>query len=191
MRQKKKDGPKLGVSFYIGLGALTVGVLASLALWLWLDETIYLIVMLVMFVLYLFHLIFGLARSGRAFQRAEEDRSAFLLHVREDVVVYLTYLGGERHVRRPPARKKDYLVEFYAPQVDLELLKRHLWFDLPPERERELSKSFIAEARIPRPLLNDIRGKTVLIQEGFCEVAETLPEYADFFAQNTVVRYGA
>lgn len=182
---------KLGAPFYIVLAALTAAVLGCLGLYVWLEDELWLYLMLGVFAVYLVHLIASLAWNSRSHKRAELDKSSFLLLAgNREAVVYLTYLGSERHIRRPSARRKDYLVEFYDGKVDVSLLKRHLWFGLSEEEEKTLNRSCLGGMRIPYPLLRELSGRTLLVQAGLYEAAKDSPLFSGLFGGNQVIIYG-
>lgn len=183
---------KLGWKFYVPLLVLTLGVLGLLAAWLSTRNDALLYGMLGLFPVYLFHLIFGLAMNGRGQKRSKELRSSFLLLAGNGDVgtVYLTYLGGERRIKKPSLKKKDYLVEFYAAGVDRSLLKRHLWFGLSEEDERALLPFFIGGMEVPYPFLADLSGKTILAQAEFLRAAEEVPAFDEVMKQNEWIPYG-
>lgn len=180
----------LGKFFYLVLAFLTVGVLGSLAAWAWTKDNLWLYLMLALFPVYLFHLLFNLIYGDKLAKRRETERSAFLTLIRENCIVYMTYLGSPARVKRPSKNKKDYLVHLYDLSVDRDLLKRHLWFDLPEAEEKRLSVHLLAETAIAYPLLADIRGRQVFVQTQFYRAAERSPLFADFLSQNTFTLYG-
>lgn len=183
---------KLGAIFYIILLLLTAAVLVLLSLWIKTREPICLYLMLVAFAVYLFHLVYSLLRSGRNFKKSALLRSSYLslLNSTETKIVYITYLGNERRVRKPSKSRKDYLVEFYCGGVDCEKLKRHLWYDLPQKDENELKRSLIGGMDIPYSLLSDISNKKVLLQARFFEAATGSPNFSDFLSSNEITLYG-
>lgn len=183
---------RLGKTFYILLGILTAAVLGLLFAFFYTKKDLFLYLTLGVFVLYLFHLVYHLVKSGRTIKKRDELLSSLvvLLGSEEAEVVYVTYLGGERGALRPSKTKKDYLVEVYRRAVDISLLKKHLWFDLPEEEEKKLSKQLVGSVEIPYPFLEKISKKTVLIQEGFYDVVKDSPLFAKFFSENKIVLYG-
>ena len=183
---------KLGALFYIVLGLLTIAVLVSLSLWIRFKSPFYLYFMLAAFAVYLFHLVFNLIRNDIEYRQGEIQRSSFLMLSQniEAQIVYITYLGNEKRVQKPARYRKDYLIEFYSPDVKIDQLKKHLWYDLPEEEEKELLHSFIGGMDVPYPLLADISQKTVLLQAMFYEEAKDLPLFSDFFERNKIILYG-
>ena len=183
---------KLGSWFYIVLATLTVGVLGALAVWLSTENDLFLYLMLGLFPVYVAFLVLSMVLNGKREKKRGEEKSAFLLLAREEAVkvVYVTYLGGERGVRKPSKRKKDYLVEFYTGAVDENLLKKHLWFGLSDADEQKLGRCRTGETYAPFPFLCEISGKTVLIQARFFEAAKDSPLFAKLFADNEIVLYG-
>lgn len=183
---------KLGAAFYLILAVLTVAELGTLFAWIYTKRDVLLYIALGVFPVYLFHLIFHLVRAGKREARKAELKSAFVSLLREQTaeIVYLTYLGGEKRLEKPSAGRKDYLVEFYTEKTDRELLKRHLWFDLSPERESELALTRLGGMKIPYPLLGEIAGKMLFVSAGFYQAAEHNPAFKDLLCGNTVVLYG-
>lgn len=182
---------KFGTAFYIILLVLTVLVLGCLGLWLWLKNEVFLYIMIALFAVYVFHMIFGMVRGDRREKRARSTEDLLRTELKGgDAVVYLTYFGGERHVRKPSPHKTEYLVELYAPAVDRELLKRHLWFGLSDREEKLLSAAKRYEARIAYPALSLIEGKTVFLPAGFYEAARQQEAFAGLLHKNKIVLYG-
>lgn len=182
---------KLGILFFILLAVLTFAVLGCLTAWLWTKNDVLLYVTVGLFPVYLFHLVFGLMHGNKKAKRdAAEERSFRLLSERDDAVVYVTYLGGKRGVLHPSRTKKDYLTEFYDEQVDLSLLKRHLWFDLPEEREKELQTHMIGGAKVPYPRLAELKNRRILVQIAFFDAAKDAPAFEQFFRDNEIMTYG-
>ena len=177
MKEKRTATRKLGKLFYIILIALTAVMLTMLSLWTVTEKPLYLYLLLGIFPVYVFHLVFHLE-----FLAAVRDENA--------KVVYMTYLGNERRVKKPSQTKKDYFVEFYSAGVDTELLKRHLWFDLSEADEETLLRSRIGQLEIPFPFLSEISGRTLLVQEAFFRAAEHSPLFAPLFRDNEVILYG-
>ena len=183
---------KLGALFYIILGLLTVAVLVTLSLWIRTMNPIYFYLLLASFVVYVFHLVFHFVRTGKEFKKDEVLRSSFLLLSQsiEVKVVYITYLGNKKHIEKPSKYRKDYLIEFYSADVDISTLKKHLWFELPAADENKLKLSLIGDMDIPYSFLDDISGKTVLVQAYFFETTQNSPLFKTFFEKNKIVLYG-
>ena len=104
--------------------------------------------------------------------------------------MYLAYFGGERHLKAPSPRKKEYLVEVYLPSVDGERLKRHLWFGLSKQEELSLSAARRYETKLAYPALSLIDGRTVYLPAGFYEAAKEQAAFSQFLSKNTIVLYG-
>ena len=182
---------KLGTAFYLILLALTLLVLGTLVLWFLKKNDVFLYLTIALFALYLFHLVFGMVRGDRREKRARSTEDLLRTELKSgDAVVYLTYFGGERHVRKPSPHKTEYLVELYAPAVDRELLKRHLWFGLSDREEKLLSAAKRYEAHIAYPALSLIEGKTVFLPAGFYEAARQQEAFAGLLHKNKIVLYG-
>ncbi len=191
MKEKPAATRKLGKLFYIILIALTVAMLAFLGVWMATKDPVYLYILVGIFPLYLFHLIFHLVRTDKDYKKRDVQRSEFLAVARDEnaSVVYITYLGGEKGLKKPSRTKKDYLVEFYTSAVDIALLKRHLWFNLPEEDEEKLIRFRVGQIEVPFPFLEEITGRKVLVQAAFYNAAQGLPEYQTLLHKNEVVLY--
>ena len=182
---------KFSAAFYLILLGLTVLVLGCLGLWLWLDNEIFLYVMIALFAVYLFHLIYSMVHADRREKREQTTEELLRAGLKGgDCVVYLTYFGGERHIRKPSLHKAEYLVELYPPSVDGERLKKHLWFGLSDQEENLLSGAKRYEAKIAYPALALIEGKTVYLPAGFYEAAKKQAAFSQFLNKNTIVLYG-
>lgn len=183
---------KLDALFYIMLGILTLAVLIMLGLWIRTRYSVYLYLMLGAFAAYSFHIILTLIRGGKDLRGSEAFRSKFLMllnHV-DSKIVYITYLGTEKRILKPSCHKNDYLIEFYEPDTDLELLKKHIWFELSEADEKKLKKKFIGGMDVPFSYLDEIRSRKVLIQEEFYQFAANLSQFSEFFANNEIISYG-
>ena len=191
----KKEKPtatrKLGKLFYIILIILTAAMLALLGVWAGTGKDLFLYLLIGIFPLYLFHLVFHLVRTDKDYKKRDAQKSEFLAVARDENagVVYITYLGNERGLKKPSRTKKDYLVEFYTPAVDIALLKRHLWFDLSEEDEEKLIRHRVGQLEVPFPFLEEITGRKVLVQAAFYHAAQGLPPYQTLFLKNEVVLY--
>ena len=192
MKEKRTATRKLGKLFYIILIALTAVMLTMLSLWTVTEKPLYLYLLLGVFPVYVFHLVFHLVRTDKDYKKRDTQKSEFLAAARDEnaKVVYMTYLGNKRRVKKPSQTKKDYLVEFYSAGVDTALLKRHLWYDLPEADEETLLRSRIGQLEIPFPFLSEISGRTLLVQEAFYRAAEHSPLFASLFRDNAVILYG-
>lgn len=192
MKEKPPQTRKFGKLFYIVLLLLTAALLALLGFWAGTKRELYLYLMIGVVPLYLFHLVFHLIRTDKDYKKRDALKSAFATVAREEraAVVYLTYLGNERRVKKPSQTKKDYLIEFYAEGVDLSLLKRHLWFDLKNEEEEAIARFRLGSMDAPYPFLEEIEGKTLLVQSEFYRAAEGLTAFERLFSKNKTILYG-
>ena len=182
---------KFGTAFYIILLVLTVLVLGCLGLWLWLKNEVFLYIMIALFAVYVFHMIFGMVRGYKREKREQTTEDLLRAELKGgSCVVYLTYFGGERHVKKPSPHKTEYLAEIYAPSVDGERLKKHLWFGLSDKEEKLLSAAKRYEAKIAYPALSLIEGKTVYLPAGFFEAAKEQEAFSALLNKNTIVLYG-
>lgn len=192
MKEPLTQTRKLGPLFYILLIALTAVLVAFLGVWAATGNDLFLYLMLGVFPLYVFHLIYHLVRTDKDYKKQDALRSEFFAVARDEnaKVVYLTYFGNEKRVKKPSAKRRDYLIEFYSPGVDLELLKRHLWFDLSDREEEALIRYRIGALEIPYAFLEEVKDKTVLVQAEFFRAAEGSPLFASLFAKNEIHLYG-
>ncbi len=181
---------KFGAPFYIILFALTVLVLGMLGLWLWLKQDVFLYLMIALFVVYVIHMAYNMVHGRRQEKREQTTEDLLRAEFKRECVVYLTYFGGEKHVKKPSAHKREYLIEVYAPAVDKALLKRHLWFGLPEAEEKKLALMKRYETKIAYPALSLIEGKTVYLPAGFCEAAKSVPAFDGLLNKNDIVIYG-
>lgn len=191
MKEKPTSTRKLGKLFYIILIALTAAMLALLGVWAATKKLLFLYILIGIFPLYLFHLVFHLVRTDKDYKKRDAKKSEFLAVARDANagVVYITYLGNEKRVKKPSPTKKDYLVEFYTPAVDLSLLKRHLWFDLPEKDEETLIRFRIGQLETPFPFLEELTGRKLLVQAAFYNVAKDLPHFQTLLNKNEVLLY--
>ncbi len=191
----KKEKPtatrKLGKLFYIILIVLTAAMLALLGVWAGTGKDLFLYLLIGIFPLYLFHLVFHLVRTDKDYKKRDAQKSEFLAAARDEnaAVVYITYLGNEKRVKKPSNTKKDYFVEFYTPAVDLALLKRHLWFDLSEEDEEKLIRYRVGQLEVPFPFLEELTGRKLLVQAAFYNAAKDLPEFQTLLCKNEVLLY--
>lgn len=171
---------------------MTAALFATLSLWMSYKNSAYLYVTLAEFAVYIGVVAIYLIRGSIEAQTNETLKSNFLMLLQnfETKVVYITYTGNERRLKRPSKFKKDYLVEFYPKEADIEMLKKHLWFGLSPEEEAQLKKLLIGGMDIPYPLLNDIKQKQVLLQERFHETVASSPLFEAFLLGNEIILYG-
>ena len=191
MKNQPVSTRKLGKWFYILLIALTVAMLVMLSLWSATENNVYLYILIGLIPFYILHLVISLVRSDKDYKRKDAKRSEFLAVARDAnaSVVYITYLGDEKHVKKPSPTKKDYLIEFYSGGVDLSLLKRHLWYDLSAEDEERILRFRIGQLEIPYPFLEEIEGRKLLIQAAFFQAAKDSPLFEKFFGKNEVILY--
>lgn len=192
MKEKSSESKKFGKWFYVIMLAITVAILALLGVWAWTKNNLYLYLLLGLCPIYVLHIVLSIVLTGRYADRAQAARSELLAVALDPTaeIVYLTYLGGERRVKRPSRRKKDYLAEFYTRGADVELLKRHLWFDLSEREEEELLRHRLGQLEIAYPLLSEIKGKKVLVQSAFYDTAKDLPQFSALFGENQIILYG-
>ena len=182
---------KLGTAFYLILLALTLLVLGTLVLWFLKKNDVFLYLTIALFALYLFHLVFGMVRGYKLEKREQTTEDLLRAELKGgSCVVYLTYFGGERHVKKPSPHKTEYLAEIYAPSVDGERLKKHLWFGLSDKEEKLLAAAKRYEAKIAYPALSLIEGKTVYLPAGFFEAAKEQEAFSALLNKNTIVLYG-
>ena len=182
---------KLGTAFYLILLALTLLVLGTLVLWFLKKNDVFLYLTIALFALYLFHLVFGMVRGYKREKREQKTEDLLRAELKGgSCVVYLTYFGGERHVKKPSPHKTEYLAEIYAPSVDGERLKKHLWFGLSDKEEKLLAAAKRYEAKIAYPALSLIEGKTVYLPAGFFEAAKEQEAFSALLNKNTIVLYG-
>ncbi len=191
MKEKTTPYGKLGKTFYIVLLLLTAALLAFLSVWALTGNDLFLYLLLGVVPLYVLHLVFHLVKADKDYKKQDELKSAFFSLAREEQaeIVYLTYLGDEKHLLKPSPRKREYLIEFYTRAVDLALLKRHLWFGLSEEEEERLIKCRLGSMEIPYPLLEEVRGRTVLVQSALFRAAKDSPLFSPFFSGNTILLY--
>lgn len=192
MKEKPLPTRKLSGAFYVILLLLTAAIMAFLAVWAVTKNDLFLYLMLALFPLYLFHLIFHLVKTDKDYKKQEAEKSEFLTVAREEAarVVYITYLGDERHIRKPSRTKKDYLIEFYTKEVEIDLLKRHLWFDLGEREEERLIRCRIGSMEVPYSFLQELSGRTLLVQAQFFFAAEHSPLFAQLLSGNEIILYG-
>ena len=182
---------KLGTAFYLILLALTLLVLGTLVLWFLKKNDVFLYLTIALFALYLFHLVFGMVRGYKREKREQTTEDLLRAELKGgSCVVYLTYFGGERHVKKPSPHKTEYLAEIYAPSVDGERLKKHLWFGLSDKEEKLLAAAKRYEAKIAYPALSLIEVKTVYLPAGFFEAAKEQEAFSALLNKNTIVLYG-
>ncbi len=175
--------------FTILIAVLTVLVLTALALWFVEEDILYLYLMLGLFGVYALCLAAVFLFYGRQ-KRTQKTEELLRAGLGKDGVVYLAYFGGERHLKAPSPRKKEYLVEVYLPSVDGERLKRHLWFGLSKQEELSLSAARRYETKLAYPALSLIEGRTVYLPAGFFEAAKEQAAFSQFLSKNTIVLYG-
>lgn len=183
---------KLDALFFVLLGLLTLAMLVMLALWVRTKHIIYLCFLLGIFVVYTFFIVYTLLRDGKDLRAGSPFRSRFLMllgHV-DSKIVFLAFLGNEKRALKPSPLRKDYLIEFYEPQTDLEKLKKHVWFGLSEADETILKNSFIGGMDVPFSFLADIRDRTVLIPNNFLQAVKENPLFFDFLNSNELVPYG-
>lgn len=184
---------KLSAFFYILLAVLSVAVLLTLSLWLWLKEIWLLILMCALFAVYLAHLCIGLTRGKR--QTATENsvrNSLKTLCANGNVTtVYLVYYGNERRISSPSPVKRDYFLECY-PDVEDELLQKHLWYGLDEENEGKLDLLCIYSNRVSAAVLSEIKGMKLYLPKPFFEKAVNSNNTVikNLLKENTPVCYG-
>lgn len=183
---------RISILFYIFVGLLTSALLVTLSLWMNLKNSAFLYVTLAEFAVYIAVVAMYLIHGTLEAQTNETLKSNFLMLLQnfETKIVYITYTGNERRLKKPSRFKKDYLVEFYPKEADIEMLKKHLWFGLSPEDEAQLKKLLIGGMDIPYPLLKDISQKQVLLQEHFQETVQNSPLFESFLLENEIILYG-
>ena len=171
---------------------MTSALLVTLSLWMHFKNSAFLYVTLAEFAVYIAVVAMYLIHGTLEAQMNETLKSNFLMLLQnfETKIVYITYTGNERRLKRPSRFKKDYLVEFYPKEADIEMLKKHLWFGLSPEGEAQLKKLLIGGMDIPYPLLSDISQKQVLLQERFQETVASSPLFESFLLGNEIILYG-
>lgn len=183
---------KLDALFFVLLGLLTLAMLIMLALWVRTKHVIYLCFLLGIFAVYTSFIVFTLLRDGKDLRAGGPFRSKFLMllnHI-DSKVVFVAFLGNEKRTLKPSPLRKDYLIEFYEPQTNLEKLKKHVWFGLSEAEETQLKNSFIGGMDIPYSFLADIRERTVLIPNNFLQAVKENPLFSDFLSANELVPYG-
>lgn len=183
---------KFGKLFYIVLLALSLVLLALLGVWAATGKDLFLYLLLGVVPFYFFNIIYHLVKTDKDYRKEDDLKSGLCVLARDENarVVHLTYFGGERHIAKPSSKKREYLAEFYTEGVDIPLLKRHLWFDLPAEEEKLLHDRLIGDIEIPFPLLLELKGKTVLVPRAFYEAASASPAFYALFSENEIVLYG-
>lgn len=101
---------KLGTAFYLILLALTLLVLGTLVLWFLKKNDVFLYLTIALFALYLFHLVFGMVRGYKREKREQTTEDLLRAELKGgSCVVYLTYFGGERHVKKPSPIRRNTL----------------------------------------------------------------------------------
>ncbi len=192
MKEKPTPTRQLGKMFYFLLVLLTLAMLAFLGAWAGTKNNVFLYCLIGTFPFYLFHLVYHLVRTDKDYKKRDAEKSEFLAVARDEhaQVVYMTYLGNERRVKHPSPGKKDYLTEFYTSAVDTKLLKRHLWYDLSDEEEETLIRCRIGQLDVPYSFLEELTGRTILVQAAFYEAAKDSPLFSSLFEKNKVVLYG-
>ena len=183
---------RLSVLFYIFIGILTPALIVTLALWINFKSSAYLYVTLAEFAVYIGGVAAYLIHCAIESQTNETLKCAFLMLLQnyETKIVYITYIGNERRLKRPSKFKRDYLVEFYPRETDVEMLKKHLWFGLPKNEEAQLKNLLIGGLDVPYPLLKDISQKQVLLQARFQEAVSGLPHFEFLLNRNEIILYG-
>ena len=182
---------RLSVLFYIFIGILTPALLVTLVLWINFKSSAYLYVTLAEFAVYIGGVASYLICCAIESQTNETLKCAFLMLLQnyESKIVYITYTGNERRLKHPSKFKRDYLVEFYPRETDVELLKKHLWFGLPQKEEAQLKNLLIGGLDVPYPLLKDISQKQVLLQARFREAVSNLPHFEFLLNGNEIILY--
>lgn len=183
---------KLGAVFYLILAVLFIAVLVMLSLWARTGRTLYLYLMLGAFGLYLIHIVLSLSISWKDIRGGEALRSKYLMLLNhfQSEIVYITYLGNERRIRKPSKTRRDYLIEFYEPTTDIELLKKHIWFGLSEAEEQKLKTLCVGSEIVSFSFLADIRQRKVMIQAGFLQAALPLRHFEEFLRENEIIPYG-
>ena len=183
---------KLSAFFYIVIGILTAGLLVTLSLWIIYKTPLLLYITFGEASAYILIVSLNTFRNTIEFQTNVILKSEFLMLVQnvETKIVYITYTGNEHRGRKPSRIKRDYLVEFYPEEADLEALKKHLWFDPSPKDEAMLKSLLIGGMDVPFPLLGDISRKKLVLQERFYEEVSSSPLFESLLSNNEVVLYG-
>ena len=183
---------KLPVLFYIFIGILTVALIVTLSLWIHLKNSVFLYVTLAELVFYIGVITTYLIRGTLEEQINETLKCDFLMLLQnyETKLVYIAYVGNERRLKHPSRYRRDYLVEFYPEKTNIDLLKQHLWFDLPEEGENLLRSQMIGGMDIPYPLLADIKQKKVLLQTLVYEEIKSSTHFERLLQQNEIIPYG-
>lgn len=181
---------RLSAAFYIILAALTVAVLGALAAWLRTEHVAALIATLVLFAGYIAFLAVSLARGQKRGKKESAELARFRAALkREDAkILYLSYSGNEKRLRKPSETKRDYYLEIFTEKADPEDLKKYLWDELSEERERELELCSIECVETTYAILGEIEGMTVMLSKEFYEIGKET--FSSFFKRNKLVFYG-
>lgn len=182
---------KLGALFYFLLAILSIAVLIMLSLWARTGKTLYLFLMIGAFGVYLLFIVFSLLYTWKDLKTGEAVRSKYLMLLNhfQSEFVYLAYLGTERRLISPSKTRKDYLVEFFEPSVDPEMLKKHL-SSLSEAEEDKLREKCVGSEIVPFSYLSEMQGKKVFLSKAVFEAAQPLRHFDEFFKKNELIQYG-
>lgn len=143
-------------------------------------------------VVYLGFFLFMYIRTRRRVRTAEklaQQVGQALLASDEPENIYIVYFGELKHAKKPSVVKKDFYVEFYR-DTDISALKRHLYYGLSAQQEKELKQDFLGSVVCTVADVLNISGKRVFLQDDFYQEAIASLTYAHFLDHNDVVVFG-